>query len=406
MPFKPKQEQVPEAPKQGRPFILKEFDKDFLTTAYFGFSPIKTPEITKEDLQKQKQLRDPLLETNHLKEHHPFTFDLTEKSALFRTYLEWKWDTMPSPIMVAYKKPLVSGEGKKGNTMIGLEIMGLFQSSAEALLIRTAISILEDEGYKDLVVVLNSLGDRESLADYERALATYIRKNAHTMDASLKKEIKKDPFFLVRTTEEKYQKFRDEVPKSMSFLSEPSRTHFKEVIEYIESFGIPYSLNPYLIGSPTLCSHTIFEIRSGDNPETVLTHGYWYGKLSKKIGFKREVPSMGATLSFKKKEKIKIVKGLPRPKLCLIQLGLSAKMKALETIEILRKAKIFLNHSLAKDKMQSQISTAENMKIPHILLIGQKEALEQSVVIRDVNTRAQESVLIKDLIGHLKKLKV
>ena len=70
-----------------------------------------------------------------------------------------------------------------------------------------------------------------------------------------------------------------------------------------------------------------------------------------------------------------------------------------------RKAKIAVIHSLTKDKMQSQMGSAENARVPYILLVGQKEAIENSVVVRDTNTRVQETVFLKDLPEYLKKLK-
>jgi histidyl-tRNA synthetase len=61
-------------------------------------------------------------------------------------------------------------------------------------------------------------------------------------------------------------------------------------------------------------------------------------------------------------------------------------------------------HSIAKDKLGSQMGVAENSEASHILLIGQKEALENSVVIRNASTRAQEIVPISNLATRIKEL--
>ncbi len=50
-------------------------------------------------------------------------------------------------------------------------------------------------------------------------------------------------------------------PKSMSYLTEPSRKHFMEVLEYLESLKIPYAINHKLLGSRSYCSGILFEIR-------------------------------------------------------------------------------------------------------------------------------------------------
>jgi histidyl-tRNA synthetase len=387
-------------------FALKEFDAPLLTAAYFGFTPIETPRIEKEDIAKQKTIKDPLADHPTTKAHFPFVFDVIEKAAILRTYVDWKWESLPPPILVAFKKPLPGGEHKKGSDYtLGLEILGLTNSSAEAILIRTALSILTDEGFENLSITLNSLGDKESVSDFEKMIGSFVRKNMNNLSADMRKAVKKDIFEIVRSEETKNEKLPGETPKSMSFLSESSRTHFKEVIEYVESFDIPYSINPKLIGSPTFCSHTMFEIRGGEHGDKILAQGYRYSRLSKKIGFKKEIAAIGATISFKKKEKGILTKGIPKMKFYMIQLSFTAKIKTLKALECLRKAHVFVAHSLAKDKLQSQLTSAENMKLPYMLLIGQKEAMEESVVVRDADTRVQESVNLKDLVQYLKKLK-
>ena len=50
------------------------------------------------------------------------------------------------------------------------------------------------------------------------------------------------------------------------------------------------------------------------------------------------------------------------------------------------------------------MSIAETSEAPYIILIGQKEALENSVVIRNSTTRAQEIVPISELSSHVKSL--
>ncbi len=68
-------------------------------------------------------------------------------------------------------------------------------------------------------------------------------------------------------------------------------------------------------------------------------------------------------------------------------------------MEILRKANIPVYQSLSKDKLTSQIAQAEKMKVSYILLMGMKEALENSIVVRNTTTRSQETILIQDLVS-------
>lgn len=54
--------------------------------------------------------------------------------------------------------------------------------------------------------------------------------------------------------------------------------------------------------------------------------------------------------------------------------------------------------------MSSQIAQAERLKVPVTLIIGQKEALEGTVILRDMETRSQETVEIDDIVPRIKAL--
>ena len=75
-----------------------------------------------------------------------------------------------------------------------------------------------------------------------------------------------------------------------------------------------------------------------------------------------------------------------------------------EVVEEVRKAGKTLSHSVAKDKLGSQIGVAENSGAKYIILLGQKEALENSVVLRHNASRAQEIIPIPELANRLKNL--
>jgi histidyl-tRNA synthetase len=81
------------------------------------------------------------------------------------------------------------------------------------------------------------------------------------------------------------------------------------------------------------------------------------------------------------------------------------KLKALNVVEMLRKHNIPIYHSITKDKITGQLTGAEYMKATHVLIMGQKEAMEDSMVVRDILSRKQETVSLKDLPKYLKSLK-
>ena len=50
---------------------------------------------------------------------------------------------------------------------------------------------------------------------------------------------KRDPFELLSSHDEKCRELNERAPKTIDFLSEESRAHFQEVLEYLEALNIP-----------------------------------------------------------------------------------------------------------------------------------------------------------------------
>ncbi|MBX4206411.1 hypothetical protein KW784_01340, partial [Candidatus Parcubacteria bacterium] len=96
---------------------------------------------------------------------------------------------------------------------------------------------------------------------------------------------------------------RQAAPSSLAFLTSISRSHFKEVLEFVEGLGIEFGLEPSLVGEKNHASHTVFGIRaSGEERElsspepTYLAVGYRYSRLGKRMGLRKEVPMASCTI--------------------------------------------------------------------------------------------------------------
>ncbi len=385
--------------------LLNISDKIGEIAIHYGFSVIKPPQITNDDISKTKQFK----EFDHYGDSH-------EKVALTRWYIEQRFDLEPQPISIHYKKPLGGTTDKKKptNEVYGFEIMGSTKSTSESLLLKCVISILEELGYKDICIDINSIGDRESVNRFEREMGTHFSKNGHLLAAKTKQDFKKSIYSILKLNSPDAKEFLKTAPQTIGSLSDNGRIHFKEVLESLEAFGVNYKINPVVLSNKLFATYTTFEIRTlpgadGDTTKTeLLAYGYRYNSLGKKLGAKREIPTVGATIMVKRNKDFAqkvIVKNIKKPKFYLVQLGNTAKLKALNVVEMLRKHKIPIYHSITKDKITGQLSGAEYMKATHVLIMGQKEAMENSMVVRDIVSRKQETVSLDDLPKFLKGLK-
>ena len=393
----------------------EHLDKIGELAVYYGFRDAKTPDIKKVDFEKCKTL----LEGDFIDDSEQATrlpLHVEEKVALLRMYEEQDLLSQPQPVMFYFKEPF-KGSIQAPKKQVSyhrycdLEIIGSSKSVAEALLIQTARMMLKEEGYENVGVEINSIGDKDSITKFTRDLTNHYRKNINDMHPECRQLLKKDPFTLLSCQLDKCKKINERAPKSVTFLSEASRIHFKEILEFLEALEIPYVINNNLIGNRKYCTETMFTLVDLDHgtpghDQRVLAVGVRYDGLAKRIGAKKEIKVIGLSILIegKHKELRKEVKKTRRPNVSFVQLGFESKLLSLSVIEALRQVKVPVYQSLAKDRLGAQVSLIEKNHIPYTIIMGKKEAVEKTVIVRDTETHAQETVPLNELSKYMKRL--
>ena len=91
------------------------------------------------------------------------------------------------------------------------------------------------------------------------------------------------------------------------------------------------------------------------------------------------------------------------PRVFLAQLGDLPKKKSLKLLEEFRKAKIQIAESLGRDSLKAQMARADKLGVQFTLILGQREALDNTIVIRRMDTGTQETVKFDKTIEEIKK---
>ncbi len=378
--------------------MYKNLDWAEEVSTYYGFSPKPMPEISADDRTKAGTVMKN--ERDWAGGNIPF-MNLAERISILSDYIGKKHDREPQPVLIAYS---ANKKSEPKTFKFGLEIIGSPKSIADATVIKTAYEILKEKGYGPLVVSINSMGDRESFSRFLREFINYGKKNLGNLNTACRHDFKKDALCFFSCRHEKCLKMLENAPRPINCLSEPSRILFKEVLEHIEILNIPYSIDNTLLADRTFGCQTIFEIKT-EKDGKVLATGARYNVLSRKIGFKKELPAVGGKIELRDFEgRLSSTRKFEKPLVSFVQIGFEAKMKSLQVVEILRQSKIPTYLSLSRDKLSSQLQIAENMKIPYALIMGQKEAMENSVIVRNMANRSQETIPLENLPRYLTKI--
>jgi histidyl-tRNA synthetase len=378
-------------------------DKNFLPAIFYGFTTTKISPITKEDKSKASSLKENWVKANK-DLHWLFSENFVEERIAFLRHFTENMTGIPQPATIAYEADNLEQRGKKA---MNLEVIGTDKSIAEAILIKTAIAILRENDVKDITIDINSIGDKDSMGKFTKDLVSYYRKNLNETPACCRQNFKKDPFYAASCKNKLCLEAKEGIPTSITSLSDESRKHFTEVLEYIEIMGIPYNINNCLLSDRKYCSQAVFEIKGKigkSDKEEIFAIGFRYDGLAQKLGFKKDLMGAGIKIFLNKDKKSKLISKLKKPKVFFIQISDEAKHKSFEVIEILRKAKIFVYHFLGRDKFGSQSASIEKLKIPYVMIMGKRESLENTVMVRENITRTQVIVPLSELAEYIKKL--
>jgi histidyl-tRNA synthetase len=209
--------------------------------------------------------------------------------------------------------------------------------------------------------------------------------------------------------EEKCQPIKVDAPQVLDHLCDECHAHFKEVLEFLDEAEIPYNLNHALVRGLDYYTKTVFEIFSSAKEggmSLALGGGGRYDKLVKIFGGK-DTPAVGGAFGIERivnlmkqeegeeeKESVQIF---------LAQLGDLAKRKSLKLLEDFRKTKVKIAESFGRDSLKAQLNRADKLGAKYTLILGQKEALEGVIIVRDMNSGKQKVVKMDQVVKEIKK---
>ncbi|MCF7835677.1 MAG: histidine--tRNA ligase [Candidatus Marinimicrobia bacterium] len=407
-------------------FRKKIIEKAESIATFYGFEPIQTPHLEKVELftasvGESTDIVEKEMYELKTKGGKRLVLRPEGTAPIMRAYLRHGMQNQPQPIMLYYHGSFFRHEKPQRGRQrefqqFGIEILGEADAITDAIVIKTLLVILEEAvGIKPISVRLNSIGDIECRKIYQKELLAYYKNKTNELCKDCKNRMKSNPLRLLDCKNENCEKIKQEAPQIINFLCPDCTAHFKDLLEILDTSEISYYLDHYLVRGLDYYSRTAFEFFIEDNSEETeegkkvleLGGGGRYDSLSKILSNKN-IPGVGGAIGIDRaitvlSENKKISVATKTPKIFFIQLGANAKYKSLVVLEMLRKAKISVKHSLSKNSLKSQLKIAAKLEVPYVLILGQKESTDNTIIIRDMKTTSQEIVPITKLTDKLKK---
>jgi len=336
-------------------------------------------------------------------------------ASVARAYINHGMVSLPQPVKFYYWGPAFRHERPQSGRQrqfhqFGFEILGDANPVIDAQVIAIINNFYQQIGLNQISIQVNSIGCPGCRAAYLQELVTYYRSKRKMLCDDCKKRLTKNSLRLLDCKKVSCQFIKNEAPQIIDWLDDDCKNHFMKVVGYLDELNISYKLNPHLVRGLDYYTRTVFEIWPTDKEEgaqSVLGGGGRYDGLVELLGG-RPTPAMGVsagierTISQLKQQEVKIP--LPVPvEVFLAQIGDAAKVKALILFERLRREEIKVEENFAKDSLKSQLELADKLKVKYALILGQKEVMDGTILIRDMESGVQEVVDFNKIIQELKK---
>lgn len=406
------------------PNVQKYWEKIFRISKelalYYGFESIETPILESTDLFKKG-----IGINTDVVEHEMYTLktkggdmlslrpELT--AGVVRAYIENGFANQPQPVKFFHYGPVFRHEASQAGRYrefhtADFDIFGESNPVVDAQVIQAIYAVLIELGLKGLSIHINSIGDKACWGKYQEELKLYYRNKVSRLCKNCKKRFKENPLKMLDCKEEECVALKASAPNSVDYLDKSCHDHFKLVLEFLDELNIPYILDPYLVRGLDYYTRTVFEIIPEDalGSQITLVGGGRYDYLVGQLGGK-STAAMGGSIGIERvvnemrRQNIKVNVIKPRVRVFLAQLGDLAKKKSLRLFEEFRKNNIYASESFGRDSIKAQLRVADRLGADLVLIVGQKEALDNTVILREMQSGVQEIIPLEKIIDAVKK---
>lgn len=334
-----------------------------------------------------------------------------------RAYIEHGMINKPQPVKLWYAGPMFRYDRPQAGRyrqfwQFGLESIGSSDPITDAQMILIFDRLLKDLGL-NVKVKVNSIGTLECRQEYVMELTAYFRQFRKQLSEVDKKRLQKNPLRLLDSKEPEIQELKVDAPQIVDWLDEDSKQHFMKVLEYLTEADVQYELDPFLVRGLDYYGKTVFEFVLADDDnekaQNALGGGGRYDALIQLLGGREEVNgAIGAALGIEriilamKDAGVEVDDG-QAVDVFFCQLGEAARAKGLAIFEDFRKSGVSIAEAFGKGSLKAQLEVANKRKAKIALILGQKEVLDGTIIVRDMESGAQEIVDSKKVVSAAKK---
>ncbi|MDL2270089.1 histidine--tRNA ligase [Desulfosarcina sp. OttesenSCG-928-A07] len=284
---------------------------------------------------------------------------------------------------------------------IDAEVLGIAGPHADSELILLAHTLFQRLAVTDTVCRLNSLGCPVCRPKFKAALSALLDSAASSLCPDCLRRKDKNPLRVLDCKAAGCRAAMEDAPMIIDFLCDECRCHFEAVTDTLSQLNVPFEIDKHLVRGLDYYTRTAFEIQTHAlGAQSAVAGGGRYDGLVEVLGGP-PTPAIGFAVGFDRLAEIvgatTVIPARPVD-LFIAALGDTARRLAFEWSMTLKLAGITTEMIVDDKSLKAQMKQANRLGANQVLIMGEAELADGTVVLRDMATKAQRDIPVEAVL--------
>lgn len=324
-------------------------------------------------------------------------------AGVMRAFIEHNMDRGYLPLKLNYYGPFFRYERPQAGRYRQLQQVGVEAIGMDDPLLDAEVIALADRSYRAIGLTgfrleLTSLGDKHCRPAYREKLQQFLFDLP--LDEETRQRAEINPLRVLDDKREEVKAVTADAPLMLDFLCDECRAHFEAVTSALDSFGVPYEINPRMVRGLDYYTKTTFEfVHDGLGAQSGIGGGGRYDGLMAQIGGP-DLSGIGYGLGVDRAvlaleaEGVELEGADSRVDVFGIAIGDEARTTMSKLIDELRAAGVSADMSYGQRGLKGSMKGADRAGAQFALVLGERELEAGEVAVKNLADHAQESVAL------------
>ena len=325
-------------------------------------------------------------------------------ASIVRAFIENKMYSGYLPVKIFYVGSMFRYERPQKGRMrefyqLGVESIGTDNPMMDTEIIWLLNSLFKKLGFKNLTLLINSMGCIKCRKEYIDKLKLYLKPKLDDLCSECRRRYERSPLRIFDCKKKKCKDTVNSSPKIYSYLCSDCKSHFEKVLKFLKALKINYRIDYNLVRGFDYYTKTIFEIISEDlqSAQNALGGGGRYDMLIQQFGGP-DIPAIGfavgidRTLMLMKKLNLKITERENKSKIYIIVLNEECEYYSFGVLRFLREKNFVCDINYNIKSLNSELKWAKKRGYDFAIIVGENEVKAGELSVKNIKEYKQYKI--------------